>query len=174
MTGEGLREAIKVGARGIIVGGIEDKELTKLLGYEIGVAITGNEQVGLTLIITEGFGRMRMAQKTFSLLKEFTGQLACINGATQIRAGVMRPEIIIPREGRDAKPDEEHVSAGLLPSTPIRIIRAPYFGNLGHVISLPVELQKVESESTVRVLEAQLEDKRRVIVPRANVEIIEE
>ncbi len=54
------------------------------------------------------------------------------------------------------------------------LIREPYFGILGKVVSLPVNLQKLASESKVRVLEAELEDGRRVIVPRANVEIIEE
>ena len=68
------------------------------MGYEIGVAITGDEEVGLTLIVTEGFGRMAMSMNTFKLLKSANGKNASINGATQIRAGVLRPEIIIPQE----------------------------------------------------------------------------
>jgi len=32
----------------------------------------------------------------------------------------------------------------------------------------------IETESEVRVLEAELDDGRRVVIPRANVEIIEE
>jgi len=62
----------------------------------------------------------------------------------------------------------------LVPGTPIRVIREPYFGALGVVVSLPVQLQWIETESEVRVLEAELEDGRRVVIPRANVEIIEE
>ena len=57
--------------------------------------------------------------------------------------------------------------------TPIRVIREPYFGALGEVSGLPPELVKVESETLVRVLEAKLQDGRKVVVPRANVEIIE-
>ena len=37
-----------------------------------------------------------MGQQTYDLLSESNGRLASINGATQIRAGVIRPEIIIP------------------------------------------------------------------------------
>jgi hypothetical protein len=37
-----------------------------------------------------------MAQRTFELLKSLTGKKTSINGATQIRAGVMRPELIVP------------------------------------------------------------------------------
>jgi hypothetical protein len=180
VTYDALQKAAKVGARGIVVGGIDDHDLTNFLGYKIGVAITGQEDIPLTLIITEGFGEMAMSEKTFSLLKEFDGRLASINGATQIRAGVMRPEIVVPRpeltrkELGDLEDKGEFLEKGLLPDTPIRIIREPYFGALGVVSKLPVPLKKVETESDVRVLEAELDDGRRVIVPRANVEIIEE
>ena len=129
------------------------------------------------MIITEGFGKMKMPQRTFDLLKSFDGREASINGATQIRAGVIRPEIVIALAEKEAKGMVEEAEAetgGMTPNTPVRIIRDPYFGAIGQVASLPVELQKAESESDVRVVEVVLEDGRKVIVPRANVEIIEE
>lgn len=173
-----LKKGVEVGVKGIVVGGIAEQDLTDFVGYEIGVAITGHEQVGLTLVVTEGFGRMNMAQKTFELLKKLEGKFACFNGATQIRAGVIRPEIIIPIEKVDAKglrdSGIEHLTEGMRPGLPIRIIREPYFGAVGRVAELPPELQKVETESHVRILIAELDDGRRVTVPRANVELIEE
>jgi len=54
------------------------------------------------------------------------------------------------------------------------VISHPNFGALAKVISLPIDLQRVETESDVRVLEVELEDGQRVLVPRANVELIEE
>lgn len=177
VTGEALAKAVKTGVKGIVVGGVEDEDLIKFLGYEIGVAITGQEEVGTTLIITEGFGKMKMPHRTFSLLKSFEGREASINGATQIRAGVIRPEIVIALKDTEVKglvEEEEETSGGMAPGTPIRVIRDPYFGAIGRVASLPVELQVVETESDVRVVEIELEDGRRAVVPRANVEIIEE
>jgi hypothetical protein len=176
VDGPTLKRAVEMGVKGIIVGGIRDADLANFLGYSIGVAITGEEGMGLTLILTEGFGKMRMAAKTFNFLNRFEGSLACINGATQIRAGVIRPEIIIPIEEissglREAK---ESYLEGLRSGLPVRIIGPPYFGAIGNVTNLPVELQTVETESDVRVLEVELEDGKRVIVPRANVEMIEE
>ncbi len=172
-TGEALNRAVKIGVAGIVTGGIVDVDLESLLGYEIGVAITGQEDVGFTLIVTEGFGEMAMNPRTLDLLKEFEGEMAVINGTTQIRAGVLRPEIIIPH-GEEAEPEtEDELASGMRAGTRIRIIRQPYFGALGTVISLPVELQKVETESTVRVIEIELDEGERVIVPRANVEILE-
>ncbi|MEM2942649.1 MAG: hypothetical protein QXT81_04430 [Candidatus Bathyarchaeia archaeon] len=172
---QALKKAIEFGVKGVVVGGIRDGDLSSFLGYDIGVAITGQESVGLTLILTEGFGKMTMAAKTFNLLRKFEGRLACINGATQIRAGVIRPEIIIPTgEGLSEQGEGELLLEGLKPGLPVRIIGPPYFGALGKVTRLPVDLQTIETESAVRVLEVELDDGRRVIVPRANVELIEE
>ncbi|MEO0087517.1 MAG: hypothetical protein ABIK90_05545 [candidate division WOR-3 bacterium] len=176
VTLEALKKAREVGVRGIVVGGIEDETIKNFLGYDIGVAITGQENCNLTLIITEGFGRMKMAEKTFSLLKSLEEKIASMNGATQIRAGVIRPEIIVTQRdsfNKKQMEDSFKYSQGLEIGTPVRIIREPYFGMIGKVVSLPVELQKIETESYVRVVEVELEDKRRIIVPRANVEIIE-
>jgi len=62
------------GVAAIITGGIDDQDIKKLLGYDIGVAITGHEDVGLTIVCTEGFGKINMARKTFELLKQFDGK----------------------------------------------------------------------------------------------------
>ncbi len=173
VTFEALKKAVEVGVSAIVVGGIRHQDLTEFTHEEIGVAITGQEEVGLTLIITEGFGKMAMSYNTFNLLKSFEGYNACVNGATQIRAGVLRPEIIIPHPGTE-EITKDKLSSGMIPGTPIRIIRQPYFGAIGIVHRLPVELQILESESAVRVVEIKLGNGEVVTVPRANVEIIEE
>jgi len=176
VTYEALEQAKKVRVKGIVVGGIEDQDLKKFMGYEIGVAITGSEQVGLTLIATEGFGKLKMAARTFELLKSLVGKKASINGATQIRAGVMRPEVIVPLEetATSRKVSDISTGTGLEVGMSVRIIREPHFGEIGKVVALPVELAKIETEAMVRVLEVELENKEKITLPRANVEIIEE
>lgn len=175
---EALRRAVSLGVKGIVVGGIEDKDLSDFLGYEIGVAITGHENIGLTLIVTEGFGTMRMSERAFNLLRKLEGKEAAINGATQIRAGVIRPEIIVPQPEIERAVHRAESSVvpqkGMEPGMAVRIIREPDFGRIGKIVRLPVDLQVVETESPVRVLEVELEDGRKVVVPRADVEIIEE
>lgn len=173
VTLEALKKAVEMEVAAIVSGGVRHDDLTTFTGEEIGVAITGQEEVGLTLIITEGFGKMNMSDRTFNLLKEFEGYRASVNGTTQIRAGVLRPEIIVPHETLDEE-ESEGVLQGMVPGTPIRIIRQPYFGAIGVVHSLPVELQRLESESAVRVVKITLDGDNVVTVPRANVEIIEE
>ncbi len=173
VTYEALVRGSAVGVIGFIAGGVKDSDLVKFLGYDIGVAITGQEAINLTLMVTEGFGFLSMASRTFDLLGGLVGKAASINGATQIRAGVIRPEIIVPLALDVVVDKEPDLSAfELRPGASIRVIREPYFGELAVVTDLPAQLMVVDSGTEVRVLKAKLEDGREVLVPRANVEII--
>ena len=167
-----LKAAVAAGVRGVVVGGFSDRDLRDFLGYDLGVAITGHEEIGITLMVTEGFGRMPMANRTFDLLNSLAGQEASMNGATQIRAGVQRPELIVPSLSAARDEQAQVHTGGIEIGTPIRIIREPYFGRLGTVSELPSELQPLETEARVRVLEVDLGGER-VVLPRANVEMIE-
>jgi hypothetical protein len=170
-----LRAAHEGGAKGVIAGGIINEDLIKYLGYEIGVAITGQEQIPITMIVTEGFGTMEMAGRTFELFKALDSREASLNGATQIRAGAQRPEIFVHGGIGEGTVGKDEESASILEAgTRIRIIRVPYFGKLARVTALPHELQRVESGSLVRMLEAELDGGEKALVPRANVEIIAE
>lgn len=177
VTEEAINRAVKVGASAVISGGIDDQDLKEFLGYDLGVAITGSEKKGLTVVITEGFGEIAMAERTFRLLSAREGDDASVNGATQIRAGVMRPEIIVPltKEELAEEREPEHRTGGLLDiGRPVRIIRDPYFGLLGEVSSLPPEPHVLGSGSKARVLEVKLDSGETVVIPRANVELIED
>ncbi|MBS0152998.1 MAG: hypothetical protein JSS38_00240 [Nitrospira sp.] len=173
LSAETMKQAKAVGVAGVVVGGIHDEDLRALLGYDLGVAITGTEQVGFTLILTEGFGTIPMAAKTFKLLSSQAGQKASISGATQIRAGVIRPEIIIPQREGQAKIATQSQREGIRVGDPVRIIRDPMFGRIGEVSALPSELTKISTESEVRVLEVKFADGKTVVIPRTNIEVIE-
>ncbi len=173
VTLSAVQKAIQAKAAAIVVGGFNSLDLRTLLGYELGVAITGGEQIGTTLILTEGFGKIAMARRTFELLKRHEGHLASCSGATQIRAGVMRPEIIIARKDVTHHVPHDYEGKGLDLGMVVRLIREPYFGKLGKVTALPAELVPLETEARVRVLEVELESGQRVTLPRANIEMIE-
>ena len=171
-----IDKAKNAGVRGIIVGGFDDEDLKKLLGYDLGVAITGSEEIGISLIITEGFGKIQMAQGTFELLKSRAGAKTSINGATQIRAGVVRPEIIIPHTTTGKTSGEEldkPIGRGMEIGDQVRIIRVPYFGKIGKIKALPFSPQKIETEAAVRILEVEFPDGSTAVVPRTNIEMIE-
>lgn len=180
VTAKALDHAVKMGVKGIIVGGFNDRDLKDFLGFDLGVAITGNEEKGITMIVTEGFGNMRMAAKTYELLQKSIGQRVSINGATQIRAGVIRPEICIPKlqddsQGKGIKVEK---GGGMTAGSRVRIIRVPHFGDIAQVLSLPGAQTLIPTEAHVRIVEVEFltgEKKgQKMLIPRANVEIIEE
>ena len=178
VTNDVIQKAVKTGVKGIIVGGIDAQDLKDLLGYDLGVAITGNEELGITIVITEGFGQVKMAEKTYGIMKRSEGLKTSINGATQIRAGVIRPEVVIPLMEKYTLEDvlaeeDSKEEMGMDIGSSIRVIRTPYFGVLGKVKSLPHKLTVMESETKVRVVEVELETGEVAVIPRANVETIE-
>ena len=173
MTHEAINKASDVGVLGIIGGGINDQDLKVILGYDLGVAITGNE-AGPTLVVTEGFGNISMGERTFNLLCAHEGRKASINGATQIRAGVIRPEVIIPLDEKSSKKGKTAASEGkvMAVGSKIRIIRNPNFGAVAEITALPHEQTLIPTGARVRVATIKLEDGTQYDIPRANIEIL--
>jgi hypothetical protein len=174
VTYDALMAAREAGVRAVVVGGFDDRDLRRLLGRDLGVAITGSEDLGFTLVLTEGFGHIPMAQRTWDLLARHAGDVAAVSGATQIRAGVLRPEILVPGTRGPAAAATD-LEAGLEIGSVVRVIRQPGFGRIGRVVELPHALVALETEAKVRVLVVEFAGSGdRAIVPRANVERIAE
>jgi hypothetical protein len=170
---EALHKAAQLGAVGFVTGSIDDRTLQTYVGYDIGIALTGDEPVSMTLIITEGFGSIAMNPRIIEVLSACIGSPASINGATQVRAGALRPEIITRaldvHEGYD---DASRESRGLSVGSAVRLIRVPFFGKRGTVVELPRELAQIETGAFARVARVKLEESQQeVLVPRANMEI---
>ncbi len=170
-TQEFLKETANRGAVGLITGSIDDTALKGYLGFDLGVAITGDEDLPMTVIVTEGFGNLALSDRVISTLNDFDGFECSINGATQVRAGAIRPEILISHRELVEKNNNSQ-GVGLSLGLRIRLIRVPYFGQFATVAELPNEPVVIETGAKTRVLKAKLEDGTLVTVPRANVEIV--
>jgi hypothetical protein len=89
----------------------------------------------------------------------------------------MRPEVVISLTQDEANQAAQQktfdMAGGLQVGSPVRVIREPYFGQLGEVVGLPPELEQLESGAKVRVLKVRFGGETEAIVPRANVEMIE-
>ena len=170
---DAYKKAMSCNVAAIVVGGFNYYDLKAVLGYDLGVAITGTEKLPTALIVTEGYGSIPMSDATFELLKNNHGNEASVNGATQIRAGVIRPEIVIPLSSDSESEDSlSKEPEGIQEGSTVRVIRSPNFGKIGTVSSLPSELNKMESETMVRVAEISI-DGKNTLIPRANLEMVE-
>jgi hypothetical protein len=90
-----LRQCESIGVRGVIIPSIDNLDLVKFTAQEIGIALTGNEEIPFPIIITEGFGDISLHPKIKALLEKYEGSDCYLESFTQIRAGVIRPKIII-------------------------------------------------------------------------------
>lgn len=171
-TIEALRSAQARGAVGLVTGSISGEVLKEYLGYDIGIAVTGNEDITMSVIVTEGFGGLPFSETAFSLLKKLNGKTASINGTTQVRAGAQRPEIIVSGTEASSEAAQYQEARSLETGVTVRIIRVPYFGEIGVVRELPHELRKLESGTKARVAVVRLSSGNDVVVPRSNVELL--
>ena len=179
-----VAEAIDVGCHGsIIVGGssvdeeaLEQAEQMQVRGIVVGsIGADWRERASdlpFPVIATEGMGQVPMASVIFELLRSNAGREASISGVTRLRGGTVRPEIIIPLHERGATPPPQQLGGALEVGVQVRVIRQPYLGSVGQVVSLPSQPRAVDSGTRLRGAEVELEEKGRVFVPYANLELI--
>lgn len=89
-----LRAAKDAAVSGVIAPSLHNGDWVRFYGGELGVMITGDEDIPFTLILTEGFGETDMNRDYRSFLEKQNGKTASLSGRTQIRAGVTRPVIV--------------------------------------------------------------------------------
>lgn len=161
-----LERARATGVSAVVAGSARGADLIELVGGELNPAATGDEDLGFTLVLTEGFGDLPMAQATFELLGALAGRLVSVSGTTQVRAGVIRPEVVGPAldgpAGEESRPGEV--------GSRVRIVRGERFGVVGRVSAAPDELREIPSGALATVYEVDLSGGETVVVPRANVE----
>ncbi|MBN1426255.1 glutamate mutase L [Candidatus Fermentibacteria bacterium] len=89
-----LRRCVEEGARGIIAPSVDSMTWREFSGRELAVGVTGDEDLPLAVILTEGFGRVGMNPRYREFLPRLEGRIATLFPRTQIRAGVIRPKAI--------------------------------------------------------------------------------
>lgn len=168
----------------ILVGGaLEDpRVLLRAVQFRLNGLLVGSiapslcpmcERLALPIVVTEGFGRIPMAEPVFSLLRSHHGRRAVISGAG--RGTRYGPELIVPL------PAGETTSAKDLPALTreakagawVRLTRPPYLGMIGKIMALPPSPQETAIGARAFGAEVQLaNNNRRVFVPFVNLEVL--
>lgn len=79
-----------------IIGSSSDLSIIRnYVGSNFIPSITGAEDVATGLILINGFGHSLIKRTIFDLLSKFEGNNIALNGTTHIRAGAIRPEVLI-------------------------------------------------------------------------------
>ena len=122
-----------------------------------------------TVVIIEGFGSIPLSKRSVEFFRHSHGKLASINGLTQVRAGAIRPELIVHEPLLTKAPVSETLAAFPEIGDSMRIVRGRYFGKVGRILEIPKMIETLESgvETHVAILEL---DQARVSVSLANLE----
>jgi hypothetical protein len=167
---ETMRKAAEVGARALVMAHQELRTLTEFTNGSGTVGLTGDEDVPLTVVLTEGFAPSPISKRCYDTLQALAGRYAAVNGTTHIRAGVIRPEVIVcVQDWPDqpvAAPEEPEIAIGMT----VRVTRQPLMGTIGRVVDLPVKRQLIATGSEVRVADVEFSG-GITQVPVSNLEI---
>ena len=171
-------EMVSLRYRGaILVGGVleDPKVIYRARQFRLSGLIVGSirpglrplcESLALPIVITEGIGRLPMAEAIFRLLLAYNGRPATISGGTANRDA---PELIIPlkpRGGTTAVAVARPMSTGMH----VRLTRAPYLGLIGEISALSIIPQETPIGTQAEGAEVRLPDGRKVFVPYVNME----
>jgi len=117
-------------------------------------------ELALPVVVSEGVGRIPMAEPIFDLLRSYDGFPAVISGTN--RDGRSGPEVIVPLPV-DSQATSQPVARPLAVGALVRLTRPPHLGVVGQVASPPTALQEVQ---------VRLPDGRTVSVPSSNLELL--
>jgi uncharacterized protein (TIGR01319 family) len=95
LDAELLNQCQNLDISGVIAPSIPNIEWVSFYGREIGVALTGDEDIPFPVILTEGFGQVEMSPERWEYFSDTQGSIVTLYTFTQIRAGVSRPMIVI-------------------------------------------------------------------------------
>ncbi len=94
-TPEGLARASELGVRGVILGWLSSGIAMSFAGALGNMGVTGDEDVPYPLILMRGFLPPGDEVYEQGPLERLAGRLCSLRGTTHIRAGVVRPEILV-------------------------------------------------------------------------------
>lgn len=164
-----LQAAHKVDCAGVIVAHMNSNVLAAYAGSNSRPGITGDDELLMPLMLTERFSPTPMRAAVWQELASLQGRYASMSGKTQIRAGLVRPEVVVcEADWPEELPNDEITSGAVQVSDLVRVIRSPYLDQIGRVAALPRERQTIVTGSRVRVAEVLIGEKL-VVLPVANL-----
>jgi len=125
------------------------------------------------VMLTEGFGTLSMNHTLLTMLSDIEGQQITLD-AFEPRAGdTRRPEIIVtvqPKPGDT--PSRMNIMLTFKTGALVRITRAPYEAQSGHIVDLPKAPIVLDNGLRTACARVELAGGQQVIIPLSNLEVI--
>lgn len=174
---DALEEAVESGAAGFISGGINMRDF-KSVGGILDQRHKRWSDIGLAVMVTEGFGSIQIGGDIFTLLKEHDKKFAILDGN--------RSRLILPSDDpacmiyiRKTKPptnglieaEPELLEVPVRVGSKVRIICPPLMGRQGVIEALDLS-ETLLPGGTSTYLATVLTPRRKVRLPYQNIEVI--
>lgn len=170
-----LDKMITIGVSGIVAGGIGYHDYKKITG---GIVTKHWSDIGMSFLITEGFGFLPMGKDIYNLIKKYEGKYVFLDGNLRklilpsydesCMIYIQRTKLpFIAKPGVEPEVKKLEIKAGFW----VKIIGAPSMGLLGRVREVDQVATRLPSgiEANLVTVETRL---KKVRVPYMNLEII--
>ncbi|MFL5758419.1 MAG: hypothetical protein ACJ789_01700 [Thermomicrobiales bacterium] len=179
---QALRRLVEVRARGLIVGGLLDRDVQAIIGKSSDDRcdlwrLTPSERVigeqtslPLAIMATEGFGRLPINPESFLLLKELEQQHAVLSADTKLGGELIRPELVVANE-EAMEYDAMRSFASFAEGSHVRLVDHAMLGLTGIIVSVPRRIRRADGQP-IDLIDVQIHGAgvRPVSIP--NLEIV--
>lgn len=186
---DAITSAVSSGINGIITGGINAKDYRSMAGGRISFPKKLENDIGISIVVCEGFGSLQIGEDIYQLLLEYNGKFVSMEGNSAVlnlpsfeSKSIIRVKSIhlppiqdvgsSPKEDSEIEAKEQMVSVQELKAgSQVRVVGNTYAAEQGRVLSI----DKTESvlPSGLKAILVMIETKRRKIkLPVANLELI--
>lgn len=152
-----IEKSLTLGVKGIVVGGIDYRDFISL-GIE--------SDVGITIILTEGFGTVSMGNDIYEAFNKENDKFAFINGLDRT--------VLVPQDKKvvDNKPLNREIWRELKKGDLVRYFRPDSGELVGVVDSISVDSVQLDSGLSAIVADIKFISGEKITAPAANLEII--
>ena len=174
---DGLKKAVGHGVLGIISGGINVKDFLSL-GASLDPTLRVGNDVGISVVVTEGFGPVAIGDDIYDLIKGYDDKFVFINGniSQMILPNLTSDSILSLRKialpiSRSPSLSPEVVVGEIKIGSRVRVIWPPNFGIQGKVIEIDQTSTLLESGITTYMLTVETK-KQKIKVAYPCVELV--
>ena len=129
-------------------------------------------ELNTAILLTEGFGKLRMSTTVFNLLQTFDGSQVTLDATMPNRWQPRRPEIVINVPSKDRTPSRPNPRLKLDSGMEVRLKRDPNMGTTGNIVDLPESPILLDNGLRVMAAQVQLVTGETMFVPLANLEVL--
>jgi hypothetical protein len=177
---DAIAAAVSKGIFGLITGGVNAADYRSMAGGRLTFPQKFGTDIGIGLLVCEGFGSVPLGEDIFNILLEYNGRFAILEGnkgrlllptcEADCMATITKTEL--PRIEADLVNALSEVQAvDLKLGQVVRVISSPFLGEQGQIISIDAKPTTIPTGIIVNLVTIQSKT-RKLKVPYTNLEII--